>query len=296
MFRYLAAAALKRSSKPAKRFLLNRFAAATGIAQVAASSSTPSLSTPAAGAACSHCDQIRRYRTWRRAALSALLSYLVYRWYCRHHDDDYPYLHHKTYPTPIQPSDPDSPPLHHHADDPPAIFRIELLFPAPTAATVSHTPFLIDSWVTAASALAALFLSTSASCQTSLEGADPPHWHRWPHEGPVSAFDTAALRRGFEVYRQVCSACHSLQWIHFRQLVGVTHTEEQAKALARSVVVMDGLDDEGNVYERPGTLADSFPPPYPNEEFARFVNNGASDKQTVPVYPNPALSVHLTRG
>ena len=90
----------------------------------------------------------------------------------------------------------------------------------------------------------------------------------------MASLDTASLRRGFEVYRQVCSACHSLQFLHFRQLVGVTHTEEQAKALARSVRIVDGPNEEGAMYEREGTLADTFPPPYPNEEFARFANNG----------------------
>ena len=115
----------------------------------------------------------------------------------------------------------------------------------------------------------------SAGCQTALEGVPPPHWRGWPHDGPLSAFDCASLRRGFEVYRQVCSACHSLQYLPFRRLVGVTHTAQQAVALARSVVVPDGPDEEGRLHERPGGLSDAFPPPYPNEEFARFANNGA---------------------
>lgn len=84
-----------------------------------------------------------------------------------------------------------------------------------------------------------------------------------------------SLRRGFEVYRQVCSSCHSMQYRAYRQLIGVTHTEEQAKALARSVEVTDGPNEEGQMFQRPGKLFDRFPKPYPNEEFARYINGGA---------------------
>jgi len=57
--------------------------------------------------------------------------------------------------------------------------------------------------------------------------------------------------------------------------LGVTHTEEQAKALARSVEVQDGPNAEGEMFIRPGKLFDHFPSPYPNEEYARYINNGA---------------------
>jgi len=103
----------------------------------------------------------------------------------------------------------------------------------------------------------------------------PPHYH-WSHKGYFSGYDTASLRRGFEVYRQVCSTCHSMQYKSYRQLVGVTHTEEQAKAIARSIEVTDGPNDAGEMYARPGKLFDRFPSPYPNEEYARFINNGAA--------------------
>lgn len=73
----------------------------------------------------------------------------------------------------------------------------------------------------------------------------------------------------------MCSTCHSLQYRAYRQLVGVTHTEEQAKALARTIEVTDGPNDEGEMFQRPGKLFDHFPSPYPNEEYARFINGGA---------------------
>jgi len=97
----------------------------------------------------------------------------------------------------------------------------------------------------------------------------------WSNNGFYSSFDAASLRRGYEVYRQVCSTCHSLKFLHFRQLVGVTHTEEQAKALAESFSYTDGPNDKGEMFERPGRLYDAFKPPYRNEEHARYVNNGA---------------------
>jgi ubiquinol-cytochrome c reductase cytochrome c1 subunit len=90
-----------------------------------------------------------------------------------------------------------------------------------------------------------------------------------------AAFDVASLRRGYEVYRQVCSTCHSLKLIHYRNLVGVTHTREQATALAKSYEYEDGPNDEGEMFQRKGKLTDRLPSPYANDELARFANNNA---------------------
>ncbi|EDV51009.1 cytochrome c1, heme protein, mitochondrial [Drosophila erecta] len=97
----------------------------------------------------------------------------------------------------------------------------------------------------------------------------------WSHKGLFDALDHQSVRRGYEVYKQVCSACHSMQYIAYRNLVGVTHTEAEAKAEAEQITVKDGPDDTGNYYTRPGKLSDYFPSPYPNEEAARAANNGA---------------------
>lgn len=97
----------------------------------------------------------------------------------------------------------------------------------------------------------------------------------WSHDSWGKILDKNALRRGFEVYRQVCATCHSLELINFRNLVGVTHTEEQAKNLAASYTVVDGPNDHGEMFERPGRLSDPLPKPYPNKEFARYANGGA---------------------
>ena len=84
------------------------------------------------------------------------------------------------------------------------------------------------------------------------------------------------MRRGWEVYKNVCSACHSLNFVAYRHLVNVTHTEAEAKALAEEIEVKDGPDDTGAYFMRPGKLADSIPAPYPNEEAARAANGGAN--------------------
>ena len=97
----------------------------------------------------------------------------------------------------------------------------------------------------------------------------------WSHNGPISSFDHASIRRGYQVYKNVCSACHSMKYMYYRQLVGVSHTEEEAKEEASQVMVTDGPDEEGNMFQRPGKLIDKFPQPYPNKKAARAANNGA---------------------
>ncbi|KAJ3044763.1 cytochrome c1 [Rhizophlyctis rosea] len=105
-------------------------------------------------------------------------------------------------------------------------------------------------------------------------GLHPPHYP-WDHYGWNKTFDHASLRRGFQVYKEVCSACHSMDYIHYRNLVGVTHTEAEAKALAAEYEYKDGPNDVGEYFMRPGKLTDAMPRPYPNEEAARAANGGA---------------------
>lgn len=66
-----------------------------------------------------------------------------------------------------------------------------------------------------------------------------------------------------------------MRFVAYRDLVGVTHTEDEAKAEAAEILVTDGPDDQGNMFQRPGKLSDYFPNPYANEEAARAANNGA---------------------
>ncbi|XP_008545204.1 cytochrome c1, heme protein, mitochondrial [Microplitis demolitor] len=104
--------------------------------------------------------------------------------------------------------------------------------------------------------------------------AHPPNY-QWSWNGLINAIDHASMRRGWEVYKNVCSACHSLKFVAYRHLVNVTHTEDEAKALAEEAQVKDGPDDKGEYFMRPGKLSDYIPKPYPNEEAARAANNGA---------------------
>ncbi|BHF77601.1 iso-1-cytochrome c [Sparganum proliferum] len=97
----------------------------------------------------------------------------------------------------------------------------------------------------------------------------------WPQKGPLAAHDHAALRRGYQVYKQVCAACHSMKFLSYRQLVGHVLTEDEAKADSAEILVEDGPDDTGKMFMRPGRLSDLLPSPYPNPEAARAANGGA---------------------
>lgn len=99
-------------------------------------------------------------------------------------------------------------------------------------------------------------------------GLHSPHYP-WPQDGALATYDHQSLRRGYQVYREVCSACHSLDRIAWRNLVGVTHTVDEAKGMCEEVEYEDGPDDNGEMFQRPGKLSDYMPRPYPNDEAAR---------------------------
>jgi len=129
-----------------------------------------------------------------------------------------------------------------------------------------------------ATALGGGAAATAAALQYSVSASDmmlhPPSLP-WEHNQWLTTLDAASVRRGFQVYQQVCSACHSLEYIAFRHLIGVSHTEEEAKALAAECQVEDGPNDEGEMYMREGKLFDYLPKPYKNEKEARAKNEGA---------------------
>merc|ERR1711976_992816 len=95
------------------------------------------------------------------------------------------------------------------------------------------------------------------------------------HSGLIDSLDHASVRRGYQVYKQVCAACHSLRYMAYRNLVGVSHTEAEAKAEAEEVQVQDGPDETGEMFMRPGKLSDYFPKPFANDAAAAAANNGA---------------------
>lgn len=97
-------------------------------------------------------------------------------------------------------------------------------------------------------------------------------------QGPFGTFDQAALQRGFQVYNEVCSACHAMNFLHYRNLAepgGPGFTEQAVKAIAASKQVHDGPNAQGEMFDRPGRPSDHFVPPYPNEEASRAANAGA---------------------
>ncbi|EPZ31363.1 cytochrome Bc1 complex [Rozella allomycis CSF55] len=99
----------------------------------------------------------------------------------------------------------------------------------------------------------------------------PPHYP-WDHANNLTSFDHAA--RGFQVYQQVCAACHSMRKITWRNLIDVTHTEEELKEMASEAMYLDGPNEKGEMYMRPGKV-NKLPSPYPNAEAARYANGGA---------------------
>jgi len=117
----------------------------------------------------------------------------------------------------------------------------------------------------------ALALDDSVKADLSLHPPTLP----WSHGGHLDSLDHASIRRGYQVYKQVCSACHSMRFIAYRNLVGVSHTENEAKAEAAEVMVTDGPNENGDMFQRPGKLSDYFPKPYANDNAAAAANNGA---------------------
>jgi ubiquinol-cytochrome c reductase cytochrome c1 subunit len=106
-----------------------------------------------------------------------------------------------------------------------------------------------------------------------------PELLSWTFAGFFGTFDQGQLQRGFQVYREVCSACHSLDMIAFRNLGqenGPHFSEAEVRALAAEYQVTDGPDDAGDMYQRPGRPSDYLPKPFPNEEAAAASNNGAA--------------------
>ncbi|CAI4216514.1 unnamed protein product [Parascedosporium putredinis] len=109
----------------------------------------------------------------------------------------------------------------------------------------------------------------------------------WVHEKMTKTFDHQALRRGFQVYREVCASCHSLSRVPYRALVGTVLTVNEAKALAEENEYPDEPDEQGEIPMRPGKLSDYMVDPYKNEEAARFANNGAYPRSQLDCQGSP---------
>ena len=99
----------------------------------------------------------------------------------------------------------------------------------------------------------------------------------WHFSGPFGTYDRGALQRGFQVYTQVCAACHSMKYLSYRNLSDLGYSEAQIKAIAAQNDILDynELDEEGEPTERPMRPSDRFKNPYTNDQQAKYANNGA---------------------
>lgn len=101
-----------------------------------------------------------------------------------------------------------------------------------------------------------------------------PH-EKWSFDRLFGTFDLAAAQRGFQIYSSVCSNCHSMHLLHYRDLSGIGLDAEQIKAVSAAVTVPQGLDDQGAAKDGPATPASQFRSPFANDNAARAANNGA---------------------
>jgi cytochrome c1 len=128
-----------------------------------------------------------------------------------------------------------------------------------------------------AAILLAVVLATLASrAATAQEEAETPPRLTWSFAGPFGRYDEGQLQRGFKVYREVCGLCHGLKLLAFRNLAdpgGPGFTVAQAKTIAATWErpVQDGPNEQGEMFERPPTLADHFPAPFANPQAARAI-------------------------
>ena len=100
----------------------------------------------------------------------------------------------------------------------------------------------------------------------------------WSFNGLFGKFDRGSLQRGYQVYSEVCAACHSMKYLSYRNLSekgGPEFSIEQAKAIAASFEITDGPNADGEMFTRPGKLSDKFLMPYENDKAAQAANGGA---------------------
>ena len=98
--------------------------------------------------------------------------------------------------------------------------------------------------------------------------------NNWSFSGITGTFDRASQQRGLQVYKEVCSGCHGLRLVAYRNLKALGYNDDEVKAFAAENNVND-INDEGEIIERSARPSDRFVSPYPNEQAARAANGGA---------------------
>ena len=135
-------------------------------------------------------------------------------------------------------------------------------------------------------AFAVLGLALMGTPALSATTREEPKEVDWTFTGPLGKFDQAQLQRGYKVYREVCSACHAMNLVYFRNLgqkggpfydpkYPNPNDNPYVKSLAKDIQVSDVDSETGDAIKRPATSADKFPSPFPNEAAARASNGGA---------------------
>lgn len=122
--------------------------------------------------------------------------------------------------------------------------------------------------------LMALCVMAPLSVLASDDAPTPPK-QKWSFQGFKGTFDRASAQRGLKVYREVCAACHGLSLVTFEKLEALGFSKAQVKAIAAEYKVVDGPNDEGEMFERNALISDRMPAPFKNEKAARAANNGA---------------------
>jgi ubiquinol-cytochrome c reductase cytochrome c1 subunit len=117
-------------------------------------------------------------------------------------------------------------------------------------------------------------VATASPARAAGESVPIPNFP-FSFDGPFGTYDRASAQRGFQVYKEVCAACHAMRLLSYRNLRELGLTEEQVAAIAAQVTVTDGPNDEGLMFERPARPSDRFRSPFPNRQAARAANNGA---------------------
>ncbi|MCH8809540.1 MAG: cytochrome c1, partial [Proteobacteria bacterium] len=110
---------------------------------------------------------------------------------------------------------------------------------------------------------AVLLFGLQSGTALAAEGKELPE-RDWSFSGIFGQFDRSAMRHGLQVYREVCSGCHGLRFIAFRNLEALGYGEDEIKAIAAEYSIVDGPNEEGEMFERPGRPSDRFPSPFPN--------------------------------
>lgn len=144
----------------------------------------------------------------------------------------------------------------------------------------------------------AVAMTVGQGAMAAEEGGTPhypinnPEEMSWSFAGPFGTYDRGQLQRGFKVYREVCSACHSMTRVAFRSLEDLGFSEAQVRAIAAEYEVQDGPNADGDMFMRPAVASDRFPSPFANVEQAAASNNGAAP----PDFSLIAKARSVTRG